>query len=650
MGMKSVVSNVDLIKSFVFENQPVTLDQISAALRAQMTSIKDDRIARERYVKPVLASQPYYQQTEGKWQIVKERMPEYQVLADVMQEEHRLMYEREIRSKVAKWLGMKVHTIVLDLEQAEELVKYGSHWGLKRWIIVNDQAAEVLAQHGSGLSEKDLLKAISERYAIAPENAILHLKGDKQKRFVLDRKQWYLKETYEEKRKKQPEPKLTLPELKTGEIDLSLEGSFLEAQVMRSEEARQGEAAPSKARLKKVLKKQAQELLEQREAASSQEDLAAKLSQVLTAAGVDEYGVKSFHRVEPASRDRGLGAKERDDIQHFIDQLLEQETVGVGAPLASVVNAPLSARKMQDVLRLKYLNYTRDRAVIPSEYYRFLVEILAPTINESMLHPACFEGNLSVELLNFLHDGLEGAAWTLIEEDSSIEIVQANGARYRLTTKDTGLVEKARDKFIVSQVDLVNHYLNFKYTGIEADKVLAKAARIITRLSGFEQTYIVSQDYLSQLPEIFNHEPNDSNTISDRFDYIVGNFTFAQDANLAANYLDQSLSLLADGGQLGVFVLAELLRLLRDHGLLSEFLSSMAVTHFIKLPVIEGRHEIVLLLVRSLDSGDETPAIVHAQVSDFKSANLLSNALQKGMGVDELYELIGPDGLSNLIS
>jgi len=650
MGIKTVISNVDLIRSFVFENQPVTLEQISAALREQMTSIRDDRTARERYVLPVLHSQPYYREVDGKWHIVKAEMPEYKVLEEVMQEERRLMYEREIRSKVAKRLGVKVNTIVLDLAQADEMVQHGSHWGLKRWVIVNDQAEEVLTQHGNGLSEKDLVKAISERYGIAVEVTILHLKGDKKKRFVLDRKHWYLKETFEEKRKKQPEPKLTLPELRTGEIDLSLEGSFLEAQSVRGDEARASDSTPSKSRLKKVLKKQAQELLEQRESSGTQEDLAARLSQVLSAAGVDEYGVKSFQRVEQASRDRGLGIKEREDIQGFIDQLLDQETVGVGAPLASVINAPLSARKMQDVLRLKYLNYTRDRAVIPSEYYRFLIDILEPTINESMLHPACFEGNLTVELLNYLHDNLEGAAWTLVEEDSSIEIVQANGARYRLTTKDAALVEKARDKFIVSQVDLVNHYLNFKYSGIEADKVLAKAARIVTRLSGFEQTYIVSQDYLSQLPEIFNHEPNETNTISDRFDFIIGNFTFSQDANLAANYLDQSLLLLADGGRLGVFVLAELLRLLRDHGLLSDFLSNMAVTHFIKLPVIEGRHEIVLLVLKTIDPGDEQPAIIYTQVSDFKSANLLNNALQKGTGASGLYELVDPASFSTLIT
>ncbi len=648
MATKSVLSNVDLIRAFVFEHQPVTVEEIVAEVRRQMSSVKDDAAARDRYVLPVLKSQPYYRQEGSKWFVARDLMPEYAVLHEVFRDEHRLLYEREVRSKVAKKLGVKVHTVVLDLEQAPGLKLHGSHWGLADWVIANDQAAEVLAQHPSGLNEKDLVKAISERFGMEPENTILHLKGDKKKRFVQERKLLFLKELHEKQKEQVPEQTLTLPDLKAGEIDLALEGSFLQSQATRAEPTREDEA-PSKARLKKALKKQAQELLEQRESGGSQDDLAARLSQVLTAAGVDEYGVQSFQRVEPATRERSLASKERDEIQVFIDKLLAQDTVGVGAPLASVVNAPLSARKMQDVLRLKYINYTRDRAVIPLEYYRFLAEVLGPTINDSMLHPACFEGCLTVELLNFLFDRLEGAAWTMVDDESGIEIVQPDGARYRLSTQDTALTESARDNFMVTQVDLIRHYLNYKYTGIEADEVLASAARIVARLSGYEDTYIVSRDYLSELPEIFNHPPNDANAISDRFDFVIGNLTFTQDANLAANYLDQSLSLLADGGRLGVFVLVELMRLLRQHSLLGEFLQGMGVTHYIRLPVIEGRHEVLMLLVKSLEPDEQPPAIIKAQINDFKSANNLSNALRKGTGAGELYELVDQFAMTTII-
>jgi hypothetical protein len=629
MATKSVVSNVDLVRRFVFEHgEPVSVDEIAAALRREMTSIKTDEMARDRYVLPVLRSQEYYRERDGRWEIVRNRMPEYAVLEEVMREEHRLLYEREVRSKVASKLGVKVMTVVIDLEQAPELKQFGTRWGLKSWKIVNDEAAQVLDQHPGGLNEKDLAKHICERFSLDPEEAILDLKRDPKKRFVPDRKLWVLKEHYDKNKSAAKDTTTTLPDLKGKAVDLLLEGSFLEAQTAKPESA-QKEAQETKTKLKKALKKQAQDIIDRREDLGGKEDLAAKLSQVLSAAGVDEYEVTSFQRVEPAAKERGLSPKERDEIQQFIDQLLGEETTGVGPSLQSVVNAPLSARKMQDVLRLKYISYTRDRAVIPSEYYRLLVELLQPTVDSTFLNPSCFDGNLAVELFSYLFDNLDGAAWTLPEDDGILEIVQPNGARYRLSSKDDALAETARDKFMISQVDLLNHFLNYKYTGIEPDKVLARAARVITRLSGHENAYIVSKDFLTELPEVFSLPPNEDNEISMRFDFVAGNLTFAQDANLAANYLDQSLKLLAPGGRCGVFVLSELLVLLKEHQLIGEFLKGKAVTHFVRLPVLEGRHNVVLLVVESLVDSDREVPIISARVADFKSANTLAKALEK---------------------
>jgi hypothetical protein len=649
MVTKSVLSNVDLIRRFVFENQPVTMDAIVGEIRRQMVSVKSDELARERYVLPVLGGQPYYRETPQGWEVDIAVLPEFVTLGEVMREEHRLLYEREIRSKIAKKLGLKVHAVVLDLEKAGGLVQHSAHWGLAEWVIANDQAAEVLDTHPGGLNEKDLLKAIGERFGLTPDETVLHLKGDKKKRFVQDRKLWCLQTHYDAK-KQEPtaEVKLSLPDL-GGKIDKSLEGSYIESQTGRGEEdSLGGDDGQPKARLKKALKKQAIEILEQRDAEKS-EDLAARMSQVLSAAGVDEYGVASFQRIESVSKERGLSPKEREEIQQFIGQLLEEDTVGVGAPLASVVNSPLSARKMQEVLHLKYLGYTRDRAVIPNEYYRLLVELLRPNISQAVLHPACFDGMLTIELFNFLFDHLECGAWTMTEDSSNLEIVQADSSRYHLSSKDVVLLEKARDKFIVSQVDLINHFVNYKYSGIEVDKVLASAARIVTRLSGYENAYIIAKDFLTELPEAFNYSPNEENTIPDRFDILLGNFTYTQDANLAANYLDQSLKLLAEGGKAGCFVLGEVTRLLKEHGLLGEFLQGMAVTHVVKLPIIEGRHQVLLLVIKSLESGEETPPIIHAQVADFKNANNLTNALVQGEGEGTLYTLVDPLALTTII-
>lgn len=652
MATKSVVSNVDLIRRFVFEHQPITALDLAAHVRREMVSIPDDATALARYVMPVLKAQPYFREADGKWEVILDLMPEYRVLSEVMREEHRLLYERDVRSKIAAKLGMKVLTVVLDLERAPQMKRFGSMWGLSDWVLVNDQAAEVLKLHPNGMSEKDLHKTVSDRSHIDPKLAILHLAGDKQKRFVFDRKLWYLKEEYDKIKAASTEQVMTLPQLKTKEIDKVLEGSFLEAQTARGDEAKPGEERAAKARLKKALKKQAQDIIEHREdLAPRPEDFAARLSQVLSAAGVDDYGVRSFQRIEAATKERGLSPKEREEIQQFVDGLLAQETVGVGAPLQSVINAPLSARKMQDVLRLKHLEYTRDRVVIPAEFYRLLVELLRPRIDESILNPACFEGNFAVELFNHLFDSLEGAAWAFVDDNSNLlEIVQPDGVRLRIDARDSALLETAKDKFLVNQAGLLNHYLaNYKYTGLESDRVLARAARVITRLSGFEKVYISSRDFLTELPEVFGLPANEENEVPLRFDCIGGNFTYTQDANLAANYLDQSLRLLAPQGRLGVFVLAELLRLLKQHALLGEFLRGNAVTHYIRLPLIEGRQEVLLLMMRALEPGETPPQIVHAVVEDFKSANLLGNTLQRGGEESELYTRIDQMAMATLI-
>jgi hypothetical protein len=649
MAQKQVVSNVDLIRRYVFEHQPVSADQIAEEVKAQMVSIRDVETAKQKFVMPVLTGQPYFVEKDGLWSIELKLMPEYKALPAVFAEAKRLLYDREVRSKVARHLGIKVANVVLDLHQAEGLKQDGSYWGLASWRLMNNEAAEVLKQHTGGLTEKDLHRYICDRFGVKPDDAILNLKGER-KRFVLDKKTWFLKTEYDKRKSETKEEKPKLHDLSgIKEIDSLLEGSFLDAHAAKAEEHQGGEAQ-SRARLRKALKKQAQDIIESREELK-QEDLAAKLSEVLSAAGVEDYEVRSFQRVEAASKERGLSPKERDEIQAFLDQLLSQETVGVGAPLSSVVNAPLSARKVQDILRLKYINYSRDRAILPEEYRRLLVEILHPSLHETMIHPACYEGALAVELFNYLYDKLAGAAWSLVQDSNMLELVTVDGQRARLGDSDEPLLESARDRFIVTQVDLLHHFINFKYTGIEFDKVLARAARIITRLSGFEGVYIVSRDYLSELPEIFGLPGNEDNEIPHRFDCVAGNFTFVNDANLAANYLDQSLKLLAAGGRGVFFVLQELLVLLKEHALIGDILQEKYISHFIRLPLIEGRHRVVLLGIESpLASGQPKPQFKYAEVRDFKDANSLAPALQTGGAPTGLISMTDQLALGTLIN
>lgn len=647
MTTKTSLSNVDVVRRFVFEKGPVTLEQVGSELRAQMTSIRSDADAREKYALPVLRGQGYYAEKNGAWDIVIEAMPEYKVLNEVLTEQKALLYERDVKSAVAKKLGWKVANVVLDLSRAGGLKRWGSRWGLASWVLLNEEAAEVLKLHPGGLSEKDLLKHVCDRAKVDPNNAILSLEGDK--RFGLEKKLWVLNEVAAKRRSATTKEGPKVPKAKS--VELELEGSFILAQATKGDAVEGGEGERLlKSRLRKAQIKQAQEIIEQREdLVEKKEDFAARMTQLLSAAGVNEQGVKSFQRVEPASKERGLGAKEREEINAFVSQLMGQETVGTGLSAQAVANAPLSAKKIQDLLRLKYLDYSRDRAIVPAEFYTLLVELLKPSITDTTLHPACYDGLLSTELFSYLFERLDGGAWALVDDNRRLEIVQPDGSRYRIGSEDPGLIEQARDKFIVSQVDLINYYLSNKYTGVEGDAVLAKAARIICRLSGFENAYITPNDFLSELPEIFGYPANESNSIPERFDLVLGNLTFTSDPNLAASFLEQALKLLSPAGRMGVFVLSELLVLMREHGLLGEFLKGLAVTHFIRLPLLEGRHKVVLFVVGAQVEEGAAAKILSAELEDLKAATALVSALRAGGALAESCREVEPLALGTLI-
>jgi hypothetical protein len=279
-----------------------------------------------------------------------------------------------------------------------------------------------------------------------------------------------------------------------------------------------------------------------------------------------------------------------------------------------------------------------------------LAELARPSINLSVLQPACFEGVLAVELFNCLFEKLEGAAWALTEDDRGVELVQPDGSRFTLTGLDKQFLDRARDRFIITQKDLIEHFLTEKYTAIEGNKVLARAARIITRLSGFENVYIYSNDFLSELPDVFGLDPNEENEIPQRFGLVIGNYTFTNDHNMSANHLELSLHLLAGGGRCAVFVLSELLVLLKDRGLLGEFIQGRAVTHFVRLPELEGQQNVVALILESLPAGErQEKPIVSADLADVKSGIALAQALREGTGKDELYNLVEPVALATLI-
>jgi hypothetical protein len=107
---------------------------------------------------------------------------------------------------------------------------------------------------------------------------------------------------------------------------------------------------------------------------------------------------------------------------------------------------------------------------------------------------------------------------------------------------------------------------------------------------------------------------------------------------------------LVPGGRLGVFVLSDLLTLLKEHALLGEFLRGMAVTHLLRLPLVEGRHKVVCLVIEALPAGQARSdrEIAWAEVEDLRGMNQLAVALRDGTP-GNAYKLIDPNALGTLI-
>jgi hypothetical protein len=97
-------------------------------------------------------------------------------------------------------------------------------------------------------------------------------------------------------------------------------------------------------------------------------------------------------------------------------------------------------------------------------------------------------------------------------------------------------------------------------------------------------------------------------------------------------------------------MLSELLVLLKDRGLLGDFLQGRAVTHFVRLPLLEGQHSVVALVLESLAPGERQDSpVVSAELADIRAGIALAGALREGTGKDELYNLVEPVALATLI-
>ena len=97
-------------------------------------------------------------------------------------------------------------------------------------------------------------------------------------------------------------------------------------------------------------------------------------------------------------------------------------------------------------------------------------------------------------------------------------------------------------------------------------------------------------------------------------------------------------------------MLSDLLTLLKEHGLLGDFLRGMGVTHLLRLPLVEGRHKVVALIIEALPAGQTRSdrEFAYAEVEDLRGMNQLAVALRDNQPGD-VYKLIEPNALGTLI-
>jgi|GEM_PF-1682587 len=641
--LAGLTSNVTIIKFIVYYLGPVTVDEIADLMSEVMFSFSRTPESVDQYITPILKKQGYYREDEGRWSIIQEKQPEHRALPELMKAERRLLFEREVRSRLATAFGCRVKEICIELDRDARLKRFDGKWGLKEWRVVNDEAHQVLKEHRSPLTEKELLAQIVAELEVPEGKLVFDPRGDR--RFVSERKTWGLRAWSGEAAK----AKRTAVQVAGSRepVELALEQSFLQARTESREKPRSTRVA-AKVKLKKAAQQQARDLLRERAApvVPVEADLATKLSQVQ--AGGESLEATSFNRVESSMKERSLSSRDRESILGFIQQLTEMDDKSVGVNAVKLRREPLSTHKIISLLKLKYLPYFTQRLVIADDYCRFAAELTVPHPGQAVLNPAAHAGEFATHVLTTVFERLEGAVWA--PHGKEIEVVQRDGVRYRLPLEGTPLAKKAREDFLISQTDLLDYFLGNNFAAIEVDPLLAQAAKYNLWLSGFPGVYLSTRDFLTQLPEVFGEPPNRDNEVSLRFDLVFSNFTFLESHNLAANYLDQAVRLLESGGIGAFFLLRDMLRLLKGHEFMRDLQQQHAFRYVFSFPQLEAGREVVLVVLqRQKEEAGEVP-LISGEVKDLKAlANILVD-LAHNVRQSAFYEVLNQDSVSRVLT
>ncbi len=644
--LQGLSSNIDIIKHIVYYLGPISMEDIAAKMAEVMLSFQPDAKTIDQFISPILQNYDYYTSDGGKWNVIIENIPEHKILPKVLQDDHRLLYDRELRSRIAIALDAKAKSVCVEFARDPNLKSFGTKWGLKKWVIVNDKAYELMLKQESPLSAKEVLQLVAQSLGKRVEDIVFDPRGDS--RFVQERKSWIVRDLAD--KREQERNAASVVKVRQEKVALELEKSFVNATTSTGKREAKQERDSSKVKLRKQMRQEVQQALKDREAlvAPVELDLADELSQDQDY--VTPLEATSFNRVELSMKERSLTLKERESINAFVVSLLEMESAVPGADATMVAREPLSLHKIIGLLKTKHLPYSTERVVIADEFLRFACELVTPHPGMSVLNPSGHAGSFAIQMLNSVYDRLEGAAWA--PHGAHIEVAQRDNVRYKIFVEGTPLHKKSQDDFLINQNDLVDYFIINNLAVVEGDRLLAQSAQNCLRLAGYPNVYVAAKDFLSQLPEVFSERINEANEISQRFDLIFSNATFIKSHNLTANYLDQIFRLLDREGVACIFLLRDVLRLLKDH----DFMRDMAAKHDFRyvfhFPQIDTRNEVSLIVLRrKLAFAEAAEAnLVSATIKDPKALNNILLDLARGAKQSAFYEVNKQESARRILS
>lgn len=608
-----IISNLHIIKAFLYEcREPVSLDIIVEHVAQKMEGSLDLNFVRDRYILPVLENQDYYRQIKpNKWQIIPENMPEYLHMVSVFEQDQIFMASSEAKAKLAQKLDQKSSHVVFDFKRDKRFVMVKGKWGLKDWIIINDKATELLQDHPQGLTEKDILRLVKDKNQKEYANKTIVFYPEKDPRFIKERKVWILVKTKEKEKEREQllSSKVNIPIHTERKVSDDLEATFSTTVTKQSGATTKQGQKTSQSRLikqqaalivqahqrrKEALDVTKTKLIEPEITEVVEETVAVE---VVEPEVIQDLTGNSYFFIEKSNRDRNISNKIREEINKLLQELAPGS---INLTNSELGKGKITVRKIEQIILEHYENVKESRLLVPDKYNRYLIELIKPNLSNLVVVPCVHTGRLMLNLLEYLWDSLDNAQWSFGDQDF-IEVKLADNTEYSIDAEESDLIEIARDLNLVNQMDMLNHYLDYNFIGIETDQILTKVSRMISSIMGFENAVVFNKDYFSQLPQVLGHKPNDTNSIEERFDVILGNFLFASE-NTTANYIDQSMQILHEKGQLGCFVHLDFLQLLPGHPFLRSILAKTRITHVIKLPKendITGNIDNIVLMIMS---------------------------------------------------